>query len=1011
MPLDADRLRIEQDLRGQIEGEVRCDDLFVQLYASDASIYEVRPLGVVRPRSLKDIVATVKYAAANEISLHARGSGSGLAGESLGQGLILDFSRFYKRYQAETENTIRIHSGLVLDQLNEHLARKGHVLGPDPANHQVTTVGGMAGVDAAGSRWRQFGSMRDRLLEVEAVLADGQVIQLARRTNSDELATRESNPAAFLAAGVKRIVADYAAEIEEYQKKNQSLVNRSGYRLTDLVFDDGVDLLNLLAGSEGTLALFTKLTLRTSPLPKHVGSVLFFFNSMDRTAEAAAALSELEPLACDLMDRRHLSLARQEDPRYELLIPAAAEAVLLVEQTAETRDALRESLSKVKDYLIREKRLAENAYVAEDSHDHEMLRQLASRYVPTLYRLKGATRPIPFVEDIAVPPLAVPNYFRQIQKALNEHHVTASLFGHVGHGQLHIRPFLDLSNKEDVAKMQPLAEQLYEEAWAVGGTISGEHGDGLSRTPYLGNQYGPLMNAFRDIKQLFDPDGILNPGKKVFPSTNSITANLRRVSYPLLERLRTGSESAEAVSAQQPDKPEVGESADAAPPRIELQLDWQPEEMTRAARMCNGCAACRTQEESTRMCPIFHVSTREEASPRAKANLARGVLTGTLPPETVLEDACKEVADLCIHCHMCRKECPAEVDIPKLMVEAKASHVATNGLRFDDWAMIRIDRLCRLASRIPSIANWALSNRITRWMLDKTLGIAQGRKLPYLQRGSFLQAAASRKLHRPQRTTGEKVLLFVDTYANYCDTELANALVAVLEHNGISVFVPKNQRESAMPMISQGVLAPARQIAEDNVALLSEAVRQGYKIISPEPSAVLAIIQEYPQILGADSDAAMLAEHTFEACHYLWKLHQRGKLQLNFQPTDLTVGYHMPCHVKALDVGHPAANLLELIPGVRVRPLEKGCSGMAGLYGVKRKNYRRSLRMGLPLITELRHGEYQAGVTECSTCRLQMEQGAPIPTVHPVKVLALAYNLMPELQDLLSRPDERLRVR
>ncbi|MEQ8838846.1 MAG: anaerobic glycerol-3-phosphate dehydrogenase subunit C, partial [Lacipirellulaceae bacterium] len=613
--------------------------------------------------------------------------------------------------------------------------------------------------------------------------------------------------------------------------------------------------------------------------------------------------------------------------------------------------------------------------------------------------------------DIAVPPLAVPNYFRQIQKALNEHHVTASLFGHVGHGQLHIRPFLDLSNKEDVAKMQPLAEQLYEEAWAVGGTISGEHGDGLSRTPYLGNQYGPLMNAFRDIKQLFDPDGILNPGKKVFPSTNSITANLRRVSYPLLERLRTGSESAEAVSAQQPDKPEVGESADAAPPRIELQLDWQPEEMTRAARMCNGCAACRTQEESTRMCPIFHVSTREEASPRAKANLARGVLTGTLPPETVLEDACKEVADLCIHCHMCRKECPAEVDIPKLMVEAKASHVATNGLRFDDWAMIRIDRLCRLASRIPSIANWALCNRITRWMLDKTLGIAQGRKLPYLQRGSFLQAAASRKLHRPQRTTGEKVLLFVDTYANYCDTELANALVAVLEHNGISVFVPKNQRESAMPMISQGVLAPARQIAEDNVALLSEAVRQGYKIISPEPSAVLAIIQEYPQILGADSDAAMLAEHTFEACHYLWKLHQRGKLQLNFQPTDLTVGYHMPCHVKALDVGHPAANLLELIPGVRVRPLEKGCSGMAGLYGVKRKNYRRSLRMGLPLITELRHGEYQAGVTECSTCRLQMEQGAPIPTVHPVKVLALAYNLMPELQDLLSRPDERLRVR
>jgi len=298
-----------------------------------------------------------------------------------------------------------------------------------------------------------------------------------------------------------------------------------------------------------------------------------------------------------------------------------------------------------------------------------------------------------------------------------------------------------------------------------------------------------------------------------------------------------------------------------------------------------------------------------------------------------------------------------------------------------------------------------------RWLLDKAFGVAQGRKLPYLQRRSFLQQAKARKLHRPRRSTGEKVLLFVDTYANYYDVELANALVAVLEHNGVSVYVPNEQREAAMPMISQGVLAPAREIAEHNVALLAEAVRQGYSIVSPEPSAVLAIQHEYPSLLGGDSDAAMLSEHVFEACNYLWRFHQRGKLQLDFKTTELTVGYHMPCHVKALNMGTPAVNLLELVPGVRVRQIEKGCSGMAGLYGFKRKNYRRSLRMGLPMLNELREDQFQAGATECSSCRIQMEQGAAKPTLHPVKVMALAYDLMPELRDLLSRPSERLRVR
>lgn len=291
------------------------------------------------------------------------------------------------------------------------------------------------------------------------------------------------------------------------------------------------------------------------------------------------------------------------------------------------------------------------------------------------------------------------------------------------------------------------------------------------------------------------------------------------------------------------------------------------------------------------------------------------------------------------------------------------------------------------------------------------LGHRPGRKLPRFAKRPFLQSPTQRRLGRPKRGAGEKALLFVDTYANYCDVQLAQALVAVLEHNGISVYVPERQVEAGMPMISQGVLGPARAIAEKNVALLAEAVRQGYTIITTEPSAALALKREYLHLLGADSDAQLVSEHVMEACQYLWRWHQKGRLQLDLKPLELTVGYHAPCHVKALEIGTPSVNLLGLIPGLRVRQVEKGCSGAAGLYGFQRKNYRMSLRIGLPLITELRTAGFQAGVTECSTCRIQMEQGSAMPAIHPVKLLALAYGLMPELRQLLNSPTEELTVR
>jgi FAD/FMN-containing dehydrogenase/Fe-S oxidoreductase len=993
--MDPEQQRIQEDLRGLLKGEVRCDELFSQLYASDASIYEIRPLGVVRPRTLDDVVATVRYAAENHLPIHARGAGTGLAGESLGRGLVLDFSRYFRRIVAVDDERVRVQPGVVLSALNRHLALTGRLFGPDPAMRSVTTMGSVVAIDAGGSHWPRYGSARSHVAELQIVLATGDVLHvgrhaldetLAEANGHDEAASVAANRLPELVHSVTGLVQRHASTIEKYQP--QSLVNRSGYQLHDVLANNHLDLAKLLVGSEGTLALITEATLTIDPVPIERGCVLLLFDSLDKAANAALEIARLKPAACDLMDRRHLNLARETDIRYELLIPGEAEAVLLVEHHAANRDELQAKLEGVIELAQHKLGLAAAAHTSDDEADFHLYWGLGQRFVPTLHRMQGSTRPVPGIEDIAVPLAALPVFLRHLQDTLKRQQVTASVFGHAAQGQLHIRPFLNMTDPDDARKLESLAGELYEKVWLLRGTISGEHGDGLSRTPFLARQYGPLVNVFRELKRIFDPEGLLNPGKIVPITPTRMIQNVRPAEIGLVPR-EVGNEPASPPQNGQPQRP------------FELQLNWRPEEMATAARICNGCGVCRSTSLEVRMCPIFHMNPREEASPRAKANIIRGLVSGRLPEDILLQDGCKEVADLCVHCHSCRLECPANVDIPKLMLEAKAAYVRTNGLKLHDWLLSRIDTLAATAGRLPGISNWAIAHRQARWLLEKVTGIAQGRKLPRLARRAFLQQAAMRRLHFPPRTAGEKVVYFVDTYANYFDTQLAEAFLAVLRHNKIGVFVPREQLQAAMPMIAQGALEPARAIASRNVALLAETVRQGYTIVATEPSAVLALTHEYPILLDDDDDAMVVAQHTHEACHYLWQLHHRGRLNLNFQTQDIAVGYHVPCHLRALGVGAPAENLLRLVPGMRINRLERGCSGAAGLWGVKRDNYRASLRAGLELISTIRHGSFQIGMTECSTCKMQMEQSSTKPTIHPIKLLALAYGLMPQIAEVV----------
>ena len=387
-----------------------------------------------------------------------------------------------------------------------------------------------------------------------------------------------------------------------------------------------------------------------------------------------------------------------------------------------------------------------------------MFWRLTRRIIPTLYRLRGNKRALTFVEDIAVDPTQLPKFLKLLHLTLNEFEVTASIFAHAPQGLINVRPFLDLADPADRKKMHRLSEALFDRVLEFGGTVSGACGDGLSRSWYLKKQYGSLHQAMVAVKRTFDPQGILNPGKKVAGDETFEEANVRKVEVAVID----------------PDD-EKAEADENTLPIVETHLPWNTGQLTLASRNCNGCGRCRTNLEEERMCPVFRLAPREEATPRAKANLMRAVVTGQLPPDAMTADEFKEVADLCFNCHQCRLDCPASVDVPKMMIEAKASYYAVNGLKFSDWLLTRLDWFYEFAGRMPRVANFLIRNSTARSLLERFLGIARARKLPPFSSLNFSRWAKQNNLRRTSKQQSRKICYFMDAYVAWNDSELGQS--------------------------------------------------------------------------------------------------------------------------------------------------------------------------------------------------------------------------------------------
>lgn len=961
--VDADRL--EDDLRGLLRGDLHLDPATRGLYATDASPFRLVPLGVVAPRDEDDLAALVRYAGEQQIPLTARGAGTNRAGSALGAGIVVDFARYFRAIGAVTGDTVRVQPGVPLRRLADLLAADGRRALPDFDATGACTVGGVMASDRAGPRLAGHGYPHQWLVGCRWLLDTGEVVDLA----GEPRRAADDRPERFRELHHGLVDRLDAVGDELADERPRTPFDRSGYRLYGVVNAEGVDYPRLLAGSEGTLGLFTELTLRTRPLPESRAAALFAFADLDAAVRAAGLIDPV-PTACELLDRRVVSLIQSRHPELARLVPVPAEAVLVVEwESADEGGAADRAVEQI-DRLYLSGGAAIHAVPGIMPDDRERVWAFREAALPCLGQLRGGPAAVNVVDDVGVPPERLPEFLAKVRELLRRFELTAAVIVQAATGQIELRPFVDMTLPDGAAKLWSLADELAELTTRLGGVIASRQGVGLARTPWVAKVRPRTAALYREIKNLFDPQGLFNPGPVVGPDPS-------RPAWPLREAI-------------EPSWPNAA-------------LVWRPRELANELAACQGCGDCRTETPAARMCPVFRAVPSEEASPRAKVNLLRDLLAPGADPAKVGDDAVRAVAELCVNCKACARECPSKVNVPKLMLEAKAAHVAANGLGRTAGTLARIEGYAAWGSALAPFSNWLLARPAARWWAEKFLGIDRRRRLPAFARLPFLGRAKRWGWSRRPDDGGEKVAYFADLFANYFDPDIGEAVVRVLKHNKVSVVVPVKQYGSGMAPLVQGDVDAARDAARRNLNTFAELARDGYRIVCSEPTAAVMLRHDYLDLID-DADAVLVARQTIELTAYLWELHHRGRLRTDFRPVDLAVGHHVPCHVRAL--GGPVAGprLLELIPRLRVTTIDVSCSGMAGTYGLAAKNFAASLAAGAPLMAELSRPRVVVGSTECGSCRMQMEHGSGKRTLHPVQYLALAYGLMPDTSRRLRQP-------
>ena len=938
-------------LRKLIGGEVYFDKLHRAAYSTDASIYQIVPACVVIPRDADDIAAVVKYAAENKIPVAARGAGSGVAGESLCSGIVLDIRQYLNRIKGTADNgeTVECDSGVVLDDLNSYLAGFGRKIGPDPSTSNRAVVGGCVANNSTGVHSLQYGYMANFVESVEAVLADGSVFEL-----KNDFQPKGQGPTDLIAKNCLSLLSGNEHVIKKAIPNTRR--NSSGYNISGICHNGKLDLAVLMAGSEGTLAVLTKVKLRTVALPKAKAILQLKFDSLEKMAKAVPAIVDSGASACELMDKSLINMAIDAFPQYRDILPADAKALLLIEHTGDSKEQVREKIEKTRIAL---KDISAPVEIFTDINQQKRLWKARKDAVPLLDRKKGRKHPIAFIEDVSVENNRLAEYIAGIERISRKFDFETTYYGHAGDGELHIRPYLDLGRPADVRKMQAIADEVFSLVWSMGGSVSGEHAVGLVRSAYLKRQYGDdYYRLLQQVKNIFDPAGIMNPGKIINPDSSVMTKNLK-ASHILV------------------------------PARLKSDLLFEKDELEDELERCNGCGLCLSREEGFRLCPVFRAMNEELASSRAKANLLRFWAAGQLDDSELESQQFRKLLDLCINCKLCSVQCPAGVDVSKLMVFARAEYAKRRGLKPAEYTLSNNRYLSMAATKFNGLSNLITGNPVFKWLLEKVTGLDRRRALPAFEKGTFLK-----KGRKDLETKGpigkpiDKIAYFVDTYVNYNDHELGFAVLNVLRHNDIEVVLPE-QRPLPLPALVYGDIRLVRREMEYNVKYLSEAVKKGCRIICSEPSAALFLKQEL-RYINDSGDAKLVSDNTSELMAYLLELFKAGRLKPLDKKITGNFAYHSPCHLIALG-GSATIELFDKWLGLKVTDLNAGCCGLAGTFGMQKKNYDLSQKIAAGLKEALEKTKADYILTECSACKMQIGHISKKLVKHPIAIMSNCY--------------------
>jgi FAD/FMN-containing dehydrogenase/Fe-S oxidoreductase len=980
-PDNPDHRALASRLSSELEGEVLFDAFSRGRYSTDASMYQIQPIGVVIPRNRQDVRCAIQIAVEHGFPVLPRGAGTSQCGQTVGEALVIDGSKYLREVRVfePSERKVSVDPGIVLDSLNRFLAPHGLFFPIDVSTASRATIGGMAGNNSVGARSLHYGHMVDNVLGIQALLADGEQLDLCARGDSKPNggSGNGNGNGNGNGAGSDRLIGLtakmrnlYERNVDEIERRFPKVPrNVAGYNINRLGRED-LNLTELLVGSEGTLAWFQELELKLQPIPVHKVLGVCHFPTFPDAMESAQHIVKLDPAATELIDRTVLELAA-DIPAFssslKTFIRGEPAAVLLVEFAGDTLDDQLRDLDRLEE-LMADLGFPGAVLRAEEKPLQGSIWSLRKAALNIVMSMKGDGKPISFVEDCAVPLENLGEYTRRLTEVFERHDTTGTWYAHAGVGCLHVRPILNLKEDVGLTNLRSIAEQAHALVAEYKGSHSGEHGDGLVRSEFLEPILGPqLVSAFREVKDSFDPDGRFNPGKIVDPPRMDDRSLLR---------------FSENYQAQ--------DRKDA--------LDWSAwGGLHRATEMCNNNGACRKAGAGV-MCPSYRVTQDEKHVTRGRANSLRLALTGHLPAEALTSKELYETMDLCVGCKACKRECPTGVDVYRMKIEF------LNGYR-ERWGLPLRDRLI---SYLPRYAPWAtrfgpLINLLNRapampWLREKFFGLSSKRPLPRWRRDIFRASPTpAPQVEDNERRDRREVVLLIDTFNTYFEPETAAAAVNVMTAAGYHVVIPKPV-DAGRPLccgrtfLNAGLVDEAKVEARRVIDTFAPYVQRGVPIVGLEPSCLLTLRDEFSALLPADETAA-LAGRAMLFEEFLSAEKKAGRLSLLLKPLEQQqVLLHGHCHQKAFGLMSCVEEVLNWIPELDVELIESGCCGMAGSFGYEAEHYDTSLKMAeLTLLPSVRAADANTLiVADGTSCRTQIHDGTGRDGWHVARVLERA---------------------